>query len=242
MRKTIIAAGLLLAAVQPAHAAHWGYTGDEGPEHWGQLSPEFATCATGKNQSPVDLHGFIESELEPIDFHYQVGGDEVLNNGHTIQVHQAAGSTISLNGHDYELKQFHFHAPSENRIDGHAYPMEGHLVHADADGNLAVVAVMFQEGATNPALEHAWARMPAHAGESQALPAAVDVQGLLPANRDYYRYNGSLTTPPCSEGVVWLVMKHPVTASKAQIEEFAHAMHHPNNRPLQALNARPVLQ
>jgi carbonic anhydrase len=244
MKRTVITAWIVLAAgaALADGSPHWGYTGDEGPAHWGGLAPEYAVCGTGKNQSPVDLAGLTDAELEPVVFHYRAGAGMILNNGHTIRLDQAAGSTIAVNGHEYELKQFHFHAPGENRIDGHAYPMEAHLVHEDRVGNLAVIAVMFEEGVPNPALEQAWAELPGRAGESRTLPAAVDVRALLPASRDYYRYNGSLTTPPCTEGVLWLVMKQPLTVSRAQIEAFAHAMHHPNNRPLEPLNARTVLR
>jgi carbonic anhydrase len=194
------------------------------------------------NQSPIDLTGLIEAELAPVQFDYKPGGSEVLNNGHTVQVTYAPGSKITLDGREFELKQFHFHAPSENHIEGRSYPMEGHLVHADKDGNLAVVAVMFEEGAANAALTTSWAEMPEKAGQKRRIAEPVSAEGLLPANRDYYRFNGSLTTPPCSEGVRWLVMKDPVTASKEQIERFAHVMHHPNNRPVQPINARTVLQ
>jgi carbonic anhydrase len=233
----LLASGLAHAAA----GAHWGYTGAEGPENWSKLSPKYSACS-GMNQSPIDLTGLIEADLAPVQFDYKPGGSEVLNNGHTVQVTYAPGSKITLDGREFELKQFHFHAPSENHIEGRSYPMEGHLVHADKDGNLAVVAVMFEEGAANAALTTSWAEMPEKAGQKRRIAEPVSAEGLLPANRDYYRFNGSLTTPPCSEGVRWLVMKDPVTASKEQIERFAHVMHHPNNRPVQPINARAVLQ
>ncbi len=154
----------------------------------------------------------------------------------------APGSKISVYGHEFELKQYHFHAPSENHINGKSYPMEAHLVHSDKDGNLAVIAVMFVEGKANESLAQAWTHMAEKAGDKHSLSSSVAVEGILPSNRDYYRYSGSLTTPPCSEGVWWIVMKEPVTASKAQIEKFIHAITHPNNRPVQAVNARTVLQ
>ncbi len=221
---------------------HWGYAGPEGPVHWGELDQQFVTCQTGKNQSPVDLAGFVTAELEPIAFHYVAGGVDEVNNGHTIQVNYEPGSSITVNGHEYALKQFHFHTPSENHISGKAFPMEAHLVHADADGNLAVVALMFEQGAANPALADAWAGMPTEPGAEHRLANPASAGDLLPAERDYYRFDGSLTTPPCSEGVVWLVMKQPVSASKEQIQRFAEVMGHPNNRPIQPLNARVVLQ
>jgi carbonic anhydrase len=233
---------LASGAVYAGGGTHWGYSGSEGPEHWGELSPEFIVCSTGKNQSPINLIGFIESDLKPIGIQYQVGGNEILNNGHTVQVNYVSGSKISVDGHEFELKQYHFHAPSENHINGTSYPMEAHLVHSDKGGNLAVIAVMFIEGNRNESLAQAWAHMPEKAGDKHSLFSNVAAEGILPSNRDYYRYNGSLTTPPCSEGVRWLVMKEPVTALKSQIKEFAHVMHHPNNRPVQAVNARAVLR
>lgn len=235
----------MLAVSGYAHSeggTHWGYSGEEGPKHWGELSGEYRTCSVGKNQSPINLTNFTEADLKPIGIRYQVGGNEILNNGHTVQVNYIPGSTISVDGHDFELEQFHFHAPSENHINGKSYPMEGHFVHADKEGNLAVIAVMFEEGAKNESLEKIWDHMPEKAGEKHELTAKVAAEGILPENRDYYRFNGSLTTPPCSEGVWWLVMKEPVSASNEQIEKFSHVMHHPNNRPLQAVNARPVLE
>ncbi len=225
-----------------AHKAHWGYSGAEGPAQWGSLSPEYQTCGTGMNQSPIDLAAPVEADLAPLTLSYAKGGSEVVNNGHTVQVNYQPGSTLTVDGHRFTLKQFHFHAPSENHIGGKSFPMEAHLVHADDAGHLAVVAVMFEEAAANPTLEKVWAKMPAKAGQKNALANAVSVEGILPANRDYYRFNGSLTTPPCSEGVLWLVMKTPVTASAEQIEHFRHTMHHPNNRPVQPLNARAVMK
>lgn len=242
MKKIILVMGLTLSSgMSLAAGSHWSYSGHEGPEHWGELSDKFSVCATGKNQSPINLSGFIEADLPAIAFSYGTSSNEILNNGHTIQVNYAAGSKITVDGLEFELKQFHFHAPSENLIDGKSYPLEAHLVHADKDGNLAVVAVMFIEGKENKALSQAWAKIPEHADQKQAL-TGVAASDLLPANRDYYRFNGSLTTPPCSEGVRWLVMKEAVTASKSQIKKFEHVMHHPNNRPVQTTNARPILK
>lgn len=237
-----IAGTLASGIATAAGGTHWGYAGHEGPEHWGGLAAEFATCGSGKNQSPVDLVGMVEGDLPAIRVSYRAGGSEILNNGHTVQVNYAPGSSIGVDGRTFELKQFHVHAPSENTIEGRSYPMEAHFVHADGDDNLAVVAVMFEEGASSAELEKAWGRMPGQVGEKHALAAQVNADALLPAGRDYYRYNGSLTTPPCSEGVVWLVMKDTVTASQEQIARFTRTLHHANNRPLQPLNARVVVQ
>ena len=233
--------GLMVAAANASEHAEWTYEGEAGPENWAKLTPEYDACA-GQNQSPVNLTGFIEAELTPISFNYQAGGEEVINNGHTIQVNYASGSGIEVDGIEFALKQFHFHAPSENHIDGKSYPLEGHLVHASDDGQLAVVAVMFEEGDANAGLEQAWSAMPKDSGGHAKLEETVDVASILPENRDHYRFNGSLTTPPCSEGVRWLVMKDTMTASQEQIAQFTEIMHHANNRPIQALNARQVLQ
>jgi carbonic anhydrase len=228
------------AGEQPGHGTHWGYKGDIGPAKWAALKPEFGAC-TGKNQSPVNITGTIEAELKPVQFGYKAGGTAVVNNGHTIQVNYEAGSAITVDGISFELKQFHFHAPSENQINGKSFPLEGHLVHADKDGNLAVVAVVFDEGKANSVIGAAWAQMPKKEGEA-ALPSKVSVVGLLPADRDYYRYNGSLTTPPCSEGVRWIVMKKPMTVSAQQLQAFKTTVGFDNNRPVQAVNARPLLK
>lgn len=242
IKKSVLATAMVLATASAyAGAGHWGYSGHEGPENWAKLSPDYSAC-TGKNQSPINLTGFIEADLKPIAFEYKKGAREVINNGHTVQVNFAKGSKIEVDGQEFELLQYHFHAPSENHIDGKSYPMEGHFVHADKDGNLAVVAVMFEEGARNSNLAKIWEHMPHKAGGKKSLSDDISASELLPGSRDYYRFNGSLTTPPCSEGVRWLVMKDAVAASSEQIEEFAHVMHHPNNRPLQAGNARPVLK
>ncbi|MGB4811941.1 MAG: carbonic anhydrase family protein [Methylophilaceae bacterium] len=243
MKKNVLFLSILLAsvAVSAETQKHWEYSGETGPQNWATLTPEFGACS-GKNQSPINLTGFIEANLKPIKFSYTSVGSEIVNNGHTVQVNYATGSSITLDGIQYELKQFHLHAPSENLINGKSYPMEAHLVHADKDGNLAVVGVMLAEGKENKALAKIWPQIPREAGEKQTLSSAVTASGLLPTNRDYYRFNGSLTTPPCSEGVRWLVMKKPITASKQQIETFTQAIHHANNRPIQPANARPVLQ
>ncbi|SIR28073.1 carbonic anhydrase [Aeromonas veronii] len=241
MRKFLLACSLLLCPVVFAAAPHWEYSGEAGPAHWAKLTPEFGQCA-GSNQSPVDLSGLVEAKLAPLVLHYQAGGNTVVNNGHTVQVGYAPGSTLQLDGTWFELKQFHFHAPSENLIEGKSYPLEGHLVHVSDKGEIAVVAVMFEAGKANPVLAAAWGALPAKVGETQALKAQLSAEQLLPENRDYYRFSGSLTTPPCSEGVRWLVMKQPVEVSQAQIDAFKAVMHHPNNRPVQPLNGRVVLQ
>ena len=151
----------------------------------GELDPAYSACSEGKNQSPVNLTGMIESDLSPITINYRSGGNEILNNGHAIQVNYKPGSTITVSGHEFELKQFHFHSPSEDTIEGYSYPMEAHFVHADKEGNYAVIAVMFKTGEKNAELEKAWAHMPENAGEKNALPKSVDANILLPHNHNY---------------------------------------------------------
>lgn len=242
--KPLFFLNVVILASGTSHAgtsAQWTYSGAGGPEHWASLAPEYSAC-NGKNQSPINLTSFVDADLKSIAFAYQPGGNEILNNGHTIQVNYENGSHIRIDDTQFALKQFHFHAPSENLIDGKSYPLEVHLVHADKNGNLAVVAVMFNEGEENQALAEIWPSIPKAVNEKKPLSNKFAADKLLPDNRDYYRYNGSLTTPPCTEGVRWLVMKNPVTVSKAQLEIFSQALHHVNNRPVQKINARSVLE
>lgn len=239
---SMAAAFVLVAGSSMAADMHWSYTGEAAPAHWNELDPGYEMCAKGMNQSPIDLTGFVEADLAPITFHYTGLATEVVNNGHTIQANYTAGSTIEAAGKMFQLKQFHFHSPSENTINGESFPLEAHFVHEAEDGSLAVVSVLFQIGEENEALARLWKQMPRKAGEKAAMASQVRAQDLMPEDRDYYRYNGSLTTPPCTEGVLWLVMKQPLTISKAQVNEFIHVMHHYNNRPVQPVHARPVLQ
>lgn len=239
---TILAAALLSTNVAYAEGTSWGYSEHNGSENWAALSADNFAC-TGKNQSPVNLTGFIEADLSPIAFDYKQAGHEVINNGHTIQVNFKEGSSIKLDGHQFNLLQVHFHEPSENHINGKSYPLEAHLVHADEQGNLAVVAVMYELGdATHEGIKAIWSAMPEKAGETQKLATMMDVSDIIPKNRDYYRFNGSLTTPPCSEGVQWLVMKDSVTVGQQQIDAFVNILHEPNNRPIQAINSRAILE
>ncbi len=238
----VTAALMLMAGNALASGGHWGYTGEGAPEHWGALDPTYALCAAGANQSPIDLTGLIESELEPISFNYTGLVTEIVHNGHAIQAEYTAGSTMTVNGKIFTLKQFHFHTPSENLINGKHFPIEAHFVHADTDGNLAVIAVMYNIGKENAELKKIWQQMPVEAGKKRGMASQVRANHMMPENKEYYRFNGSLTTPPCTEGVLWLVMKNPVSVSEAQVKQLAKALKHPNNRPIQPLNARPILQ
>lgn len=245
MKKTVLSLALVAMSapvLADGHGTHWGYAGAESPENWGKLSPEFGLCSTGKNQSPIDITHVLDAKTPALSFRYQANGGEVINNGHTIQVNFSAGSDMILDGTTYHLKQFHFHSPSENLIDGQSYPLEAHLVHADDKGNLAVIGVMFKAGEANPAIANIWAKMPDKADGKNPLEASVNAMSLLPKHYGYYRFNGSLTTPPCSEGVIWMVMKYPMTVSQEQVDQFSKLMGVANNRPVQPVNARPVLK
>jgi carbonic anhydrase len=229
------------SATAAPHQVHWGYKGEGGPSNWGKLSADYAMCGSGLNQSPINLTSFVEAELPPLTFNYAGMAVEIVNNGHTVQANYHPGSNLVVDGRIFHLKQFHFHSPSENLLSGKSYPLEAHFVHADEDGDLAVVAVLFADGEENRTLSMFWDQLP-QAGSSAILAAQVKATDLLPEDRDYYRFNGSLTTPPCSQGVIWLVMKQALPVSGAQVEKFTKLMGGPNNRPVQPLNARMVLQ
>lgn len=242
-------AGLLLASLalssaaqEGGHPKHWGYEGEVGPEHWQEFEADFGLCSSGRSQSPIDLRNFIEADLPKIAFDYKPGGYQVVNNGHAIQVDYKPGSKITVDGTDFELKQFHFHSPSENTIKGRSFPMETHFVHADAKGNLAVVALMFEESASNKLLEQVWPLVPKVENGKAALDPLVSANDLLHADRDYYRYEGSLTTPPCSEGVHWFVLKRTAKADIGQLLMVREVLGQANNRPVQPVGARAVLQ
>lgn len=225
----------------PAKGHSWSYEGSSGPEHWGDLKAEFATCKAGREQSPIDIPAVMKvGKVEPIGFDYRPSPLRIVNNGHTIQVDYAAGSSIQIGADRYELLQFHFHTPSEERVQGRAYDMVAHLVHRDAQGRLAVVAVLLTRGARNAVVESLWEHLPQHAGEEKSPSAVtIDVAQLLPSEREYYAFSGSLTTPPCSEGVRWNVLSTPVEISDAQFRAFTKLF--PNNaRPVQPLHGRTI--
>jgi len=220
---------------------HWGYEGDEAPAHWGGLDAKFKTCKKGMSQSPIDLSFARNADLSGILVNYKSTPLEILNNGHTIQVNIAKGSKIEVERIEYELLQFHFHSPSEHKINGKAYDLVAHFVHKEKNGEaLAVIGVLFEEGTTNPALKGVWKHLPKKAGEKHAVSeVSIDAAKILPSDRSYYHYSGSLTTPPCSEGVKWMLLKDPVQISKKQLAAF-RAIIDGNVRPLQALNSRII--
>lgn len=245
MKRHIILA-ITLAATFTAGAVeqslHWGYENQESPEHWGKLSPDFALCETGKNQSPVNIQGVLKTHQSKMELNFKQGKQQIVNNGHTLQINVSEGNTLRLDNDTFEMQQFHFHAPSENEIDGKQFPLEGHFVYKDKEGSLAVLALMFQEGKANPQLTKAWRQMPSQPGETAILTQPVNIKALLPEKFAYYRFSGSLTTPPCTEGVIWLVLDQPVSVSAEQIMQFHSVLHHANNRPLQPLNGRVIIK
>jgi Carbonic anhydrase len=237
---SLAALGASAGAGEAGHAPHWTYHGAEGPAHWGELAPEFATCKAGREQSPVDIVAGAPSAQSALGFAYTPQALQITNNGHTIQVDRAQGGTLSVGDARYALAQFHFHGPSEHTVTGKHYPLELHLVHKASDGTLAVVGVLIEQGAANPALAPIVAHLPNKEGQSASVAAvAFDAATLLPAQHAYAHYRGSLTTPPCSEGVQWFVLDAPITASKAQIEALSRVMG-ANDRPVQPLNERAI--
>lgn len=226
----------------PTHAGkdlHWGYEGEASPEHWGDLNPEFIKCSTGTRQSPIDIREGIAVDLQPIGFDYKVSSFAVIDNGHTVQVNVGAGSSIQIMGRRYELLQFHFHRPSEERINGRQFDMVIHLVHKDSEGRLAVVAVLLDRGSVNPLMQTVWANLPLEKNELVPAQIQLDLNQLLPESRLYYTYMGSLTTPPCSEGVLWMVLKSPVQVSTQQINIFSR-LYPMNARPVQPTHGRLI--
>ena len=235
--------GAAHTAGSSAHGdAHWGYEGETGPQAWGKLKPDFNTCSTGKRQSPIHIESgnTLQGPAEPVQFAYAPSDGTVVNTGHTIQVDVQGENTITVRGSAYRLLQFHFHTPSEEQINSKRFPMVAHLVHKNNEGQLAVVAVLLDEGAASPFIDKVWTYMPLEANDRVRMPAGLlNLAELLPTEQRYYQFMGSLTTPPCSEGVLWMVMKQPVTISKGQHKLFTQL--YPNNaRPVQAVNGRVV--
>ncbi|NHZ34595.1 carbonic anhydrase family protein [Massilia sp. CCM 8692] len=233
-------------AAPAAHAKHaqheWTYNGATGPAKWGGLKSDYVICKTGHAQSPIDIrtNATTKSQLDPIVFEYQPSPLKIIDNGHTVQVNYAPGSGMSIGGVRHELLQFHFHTPSEERINGKQYPLGLHLVHKNADNKLAVVAVLFKLGKENPALTNIFNNLPKEAEVEQAVDGVtIDMTGILPPTQGYYNFPGSLTTPPCSEEANWFVLKTPVEMSKAQLAQF-HKLYKHNARPVQHLNGRVI--
>jgi len=238
---TVLVSALAFSPLAAGEGQHeWDYGAEHGPQHWGGIKTEFASCAVGKTQSPIDIRGAVPGKLDPIRFDYHPSELRIIDNGHTIQVNYGPGSAISVGGKRYELVQFHFHKPSEEQIDGKSFPMVVHLVHKDSSGALAVVAVLLKQGAQNGLVQTLWANLPGDKEkESVVRKVRIDAARLLPRAHGYYTFSGSLTTPPCSEGVTWFVLTHPMEISQQQISRFGR-VYDGNARPVQPLNGRTI--
>jgi len=219
--------------------AHWGYEGHEGPAHWGELSHDYHMCKEGKQQSPINITDTHKGKLDKIKFSYQASAKNIVNNGHTIQVNMNKGSSITVGGKTYHLLQFHFHSPSEHTINGKPADMVAHFVHQAKDGQLGVVGVLINKGKANKVIGQLWKKLPTTSGDSNDLSSDINVKKLLPKSKAYYNYSGSLTTPPCSEGVNWMVLKSPTQVSAAQVKVFT-GIFSKSVRPVQALHGRNV--
>jgi carbonic anhydrase len=233
--------GLSAHAESTGHAApHWGYEGEGAPESWGDLSGANKVCSMGMEQTPIDLVGATRASISPVDVGFAAAQATVVYNGHTIQVNVAGGGSV-IEGTRYDLLQFHFHHPSEHLLAGRSFDLECHFVHKSASGALAVIGVFMRPGLENAALAPVWQAMPATAGGEAPLGTAFDPSGLLPVDRGFFRYMGSLTTPPCSEGLTWTVFKAPVDVSTSQIQQFA-SLFPMNARPIQPRHRRFLLE
>lgn len=239
----ILAVVLFISFFNPAAAAedvHWDYDGEEGPEYWGMLAAEFDMCSKGQNQSPINLVADLDADLPELIFEYKNPGTLAeVNTGHAIQENVNPGNYMLVKGEKYELKQFHFHSPSEHTVDGKSFPMEVHLVHQNADGDYAVVGLLFQEGTPNKLMD----QLPSFRAERGEEPYSdpIDYNDLILDRKNYFLYNGSLTTPPCTEGVYWFVLKQSIIASSDQIQHYHDLLGFDNNRPIQPQNSRNIL-
>jgi carbonic anhydrase len=233
------------------HVVHWGYEAENGPERWGSMDAAWSLCSSGREQSPIDITSAKEIELPEVDINTpseqevavlnQAGVIHELDNGHTIQINSKTGETMTVGDKTYALVQFHFHAPSEHTVDGEHLPMEMHFVHQGNDGGLAVVGVLLGEGAANPGIAPLWAQLPEAPGTEAMvrIPAGFAEHIFPDVGTGFYHYDGSLTTPPCSEGVKWYIRRTPTELSQDQIAAFTATYDH-NNRPVQALNERTL--
>lgn len=236
-------AGLALcpACAPKGFAADWGYEGAHSPEHWGDIDAASKVCTIGSQQSPIDIGVSVRANLPPLSVAWRKQADTIINNGHAIQVNMAEGSTLTVGQGTYKLLQFHFHRPSEHLIEGKSFPMEVHFVHQAPSGAIGVVGVMMKTGRANKVFNKIVTTMPGAAGPAVKADAAIDPNALLPARHAYYAYEGSLTTPPCSEVVNWMVLSDSIDVAEADVAAFAK-LYPMNARPVQKVNRRFVLR
>lgn len=230
-KEAAAAAAVAVAAAAPKISNHWDYEGEFGPENWGKINPAWSQCGAGKRQSPIDIRDGMKLNLDEIDFNYRYSDYTEVDNGKTVQVNVGRGNFMTIGNQSYELVQFHFHRPSEEKINGKGTEMVIHLEHRGPGGKLAIVAVLLERGKANDTIQTVWNNIPLEKNQQVASSEPLDPLELLPERREYYTYMGSQTTPPCTENVLWLVMKQPMTASPAQMALFSR---------LYPLNARPV--
>jgi carbonic anhydrase len=223
----------------PARGTHWTYDGESGPGNWSRINVDWGKCSSGTRQSPIDLRDGIKVDLEQITFDYHQSSFSEVDNGHTIMVTVGGGNFITVNNQTYELQQFHFHRPSEEKIGGKGAEMVMHLVHKSAEGKLAVVAVLLERGKAHPLIQTVWNNLPLEKLESVSPTVVLDLMEALPAKREYYTFMGSLSEPPCTEGVLYIVMKQVMQASPAQMALFSR-LYPFNARPVQPTNGRVV--
>ncbi len=228
-------------AANPAHQlhVHWAYEGEGAPANWSKLRPDYASCATGRRQSPIDIREGIKVDLEAIKFDYKLTQFRAIDNGHTLQISVGEGLAMTIMGKRYELVQFHFHRPSEERVNGRLFDMVVHMVHKNDEGQLAVIAILLEKGGEHPVIQTLWNNMPLERDMEVSPADAIDLMKLLPDNRAYWTYMGSLTTPPCTENVLWMVMKQPVQVSPEQVSIFSR-LYRNNARPIQPSNGRLI--
>lgn len=238
-KEAAAAAAAAIEAAKPKNGTHWTYEGEFGPENWSKINTAWAACNTGNRQSPIDLRDGIKVDLEQINFDYHPSSFNEIDNGHTIQVNVAGGNFLSVGGTTYELQQFHFHRPGEERINGKGTEMVVHLVHKSYDNKIAILAVLLERGDANPMIQTVWNNLPLEKHMTVTPSIVIDVNEILPARRDYFTYMGSLSEPPCTENVLWLVMKQPMTASPQQMALFSR-LYPFNSRPVQQANGRMI--
>jgi carbonic anhydrase len=235
---TLLSVGSILLADEDNH---WSYSGETGPENWSKLSPEFAACGNGVNQSPIDITKTVVADLATLQFNYESSSTVIVNNGHTLQINSGPNSWLYAGGEYFQLMQFHVHSPSEHQVKGEIFPLEGHFVHQNNKGALAVVAVLFRAGEWNTDL----ARFGAAAPKELHQPEPIDLEfadlELFRDHESYYQYNGSLTTPPCTEGVQWYVLKNSGHIAPEQAATFVTLIGKAARGP-QPINARIVLE
>ncbi|MCB1652117.1 MAG: carbonic anhydrase family protein [Alphaproteobacteria bacterium] len=222
------------------HRVHWGYDGPGAAKHWGDIDTANEACKSGKSQSPINIARFLQEDLPDLHPTYAEASLDIVNNGHTVQINFAPGSKLEVGGITYDLLQLHFHTPSEHYLDGAPYPMEMHLVHKAEDGTLGVVGVLIKVGEANPEIEKIWQNVPPAGREVSVQDVSINAANLLPESLDYYRYEGSLTTPPCTEGVQWHVLKDTIEVSEDQLRAF-QSVFPVNARPVQPLNERVII-